>query len=228
MNKSKLFILSILIILCSCSSSQEKSKDYAISTEERKVISYITSLVPPTGVTIEHNEIFTQELPILFSKEMQTATNWAMRNKFNPEQEQANIDKFKFKSVKQKATELLSNRYKIIDSIQNEIKDIYDKSLKRNSDRKFIIVLQTTLLDDGFSQKREKDIFVSSIPFDEKNAKQCIKVYGVRNNLIQDAQAIVNALNGTLLEYETNENQNLDSLSKLTDDRVLKFILNSN
>lgn len=216
---------TIACLFVACGSSQKDSTGKSLTSEEEKFVKFLHSKVTDE-LRIESYEVFTQPMPIIFSSEMEKATDWARRNKFDPEKEQHSIEIYSIPKFKEEAKQRLEQRYLRIDTIQSRIVEIYkDLSDNRNSDREFIIALLTSVKDDGYNQKRIKEILISTIPFDEQNYRKSIKSHVVNYDLVQEALAIAHALDGTLLNYEIQEKQNLDSIAHTVSDPILKFIL---
>ena len=225
MVKLKFILFSLFGLLLFSCSGQKDSSGKSLTSDEEKVLSTLKGLIG-NKFEIGSIDIITEQKPVIFSQEMSNATFKAKLNKFNPQEELGYIETNSIPELKERAQKRYNESILRIDTIQQVIQEIYNKSSDRSSTKRYAIILTILIDDDGFNRKAEKGIMICDIPIDdETHFKKSVKTYPIDDELIEKAAAIANALNGTLLDYETTENQNLDSLAQTVSDPVLKFIL---
>ena len=220
-----ILLFCLVIIVTSCGSSQKDSKGNALTAEEEQFLNVLTSKLSESGCALEYYEFHTGPKPVIFSDEMDKSVALVNLNKFNPEKETSLINSLSSKYLKEEAQKRLEQEYTNVDKLQERIKNLYEDSFDKNSKREFMTGLFTITLDNGYQQKAIKTIGIIPLPYDKENFLKNFKSYDVNEDLIQKATILTESLNGTLLDYEINLNQNLDSLSKTTTDPILKFIL---
>lgn len=213
----------IVILLDSCGVKDKNEK--SLTTEQKQLLEIINSDLKPS-TTIEAFEFYTIPMPFVFNNELHQSAFKARRMKFKPEEEKKRVESYsRFEDLKRRAEVSYHNRFIEIDSLQSLIKKQYDKLSKRDSEREFVFGLFTFGVDNGFEKKYAKCIYYAPYTKDRELKTGDLDVILVDYDLVQKALAITHSLNGTLLNYETQEKQNLDSLANTVNDPVMKFIL---
>lgn len=153
LNTSFVFINSYIFFLWFLS---KDSTGNDLSSEERALLNHFNETLKSKGefdVTIDTYQIYTGEMPSIFSDELDNLAFKASLAKFNPPKELSSIETIRFKNQKEDAQKRYDERFSNIDTLQNKIISVYQNISNRDSNRKYVIALLTLTNDDGFKKK---------------------------------------------------------------------------